>query len=110
MIAGGKMIGKTKWQEDTGKLPSHINEPVFVADPNHRRKTLMKQLLALAKQPTPTRFTMTKMDATRIEKNFSYMIRQLPKMEDDDHYFHAGQAVLNNHFDNHEYCGLWCLV
>jgi hypothetical protein len=32
----------------------------------------MKELIGLAKLPIAQRFTMTTMDATRIEKNFSF--------------------------------------
>jgi hypothetical protein len=49
IIAGGKLKGKTKPREDTGKLPGHVPEPTFVADPNHRRKLLMKELIAITK-------------------------------------------------------------
>jgi hypothetical protein len=111
LITSGKQQGKTKPRENTGRLPGHIHhEPIFVADPNHRRKLLMNDLYKLAKLPIDKRFTMTKMDATRIEKNFSYCIRQLAKQQDlsDEEYVRAGQAVLNHHFDCHDYCGNWC--
>jgi hypothetical protein len=107
LITAGKKKGKTKPRDNTGKLPGHIPEPLFVADPNHRRKILMKELIGFAKVPIANRCTMTTMDATRLEKNFSYMIRQLPKMREDE-YLKAGQAVLHHHFDVHDYCGMWC--
>jgi hypothetical protein len=107
LITNGQLKGKTKPRESTGRLPGHIPEPSFVADPNHRRKILMKELIGIAKLKVKERHTMTTMDATRIEKNFSYMIRQLPKMPEDQ-YEVAGQAVLYHHFDCHDYCGLWC--
>jgi hypothetical protein len=50
---------------------------------------------------------MTKMDATRIGKNFSYMVRQFTRM-DESRYCDAAKAVLEHHFDNHAYCGGWC--
>jgi hypothetical protein len=107
MITGGKLKGKTKIRESTGRLPGHIDEPHFVADPNHRQKILMKELIGLAKLPMAQRFMMTTMDASRLEKNFTFMIRQLPKL-DETEYFRAGQAVLNHHFDCHDFCGNWC--
>jgi hypothetical protein len=85
----------------------NIPEPSFVADPNHRRKLLMKELYALANAVVAKRKTMTTIDATRIEKNFAYCIPQLPK-KPESKYVHAGQAVLNHHFDCHDYCGAWC--
>lgn len=33
---------------DCGAIPSHVPEPTFIADPNHRRKTLAGNLCALA--------------------------------------------------------------
>ena len=50
---------------------------------------------------------MTKMDAKRIVKNFGYMAKSLPQMN-ECHFCTAGKAVLEHHFDNHEYCGAWC--
>jgi hypothetical protein len=51
--------------------------------------------------------TMTRMDAARIGKGFGYMIRSLPK-KDESEYTASGLAVLEHHFENHEYCGQWC--
>jgi hypothetical protein len=53
------------------------------------------------------KFTMTKMDATRLGKNYGYMIRTLHRLPLDK-YEDAGKAVIEHHFDNHEYCGPWC--
>ena len=53
------------------------------------------------------RLTMTKMDVKRLGKNFGYMARNLSRMS-EDLYCHAARAVLEHHFDNHEYCGDWC--
>jgi hypothetical protein len=107
LITGGKQKGKTKPRESAGMLPGHIPEPSFVADPNHRRKILMKELIGISKLNVKEKHTMMTMDATWIEKNFSYMIRQLLKMPEQQ-YETAGQAVLNHHFDCHDHCGLWC--
>jgi len=50
---------------------------------------------------------MTRMDATRIGKNFGYMARSL-KDATAAEYVTKGQAVLEHHFDNHQHCGDWC--
>jgi hypothetical protein len=50
---------------------------------------------------------MTKMDATRLGKNFSYMVRQLPRLQESQ-YCDAAKAVLDHHFDDHRLCGAWC--
>jgi hypothetical protein len=53
---------------------------------------------------------MTKNDATRIGKNFDYMIRNLHKLQGNSKaMMKAGMAVLEHQFDsNHEYCAGWC--
>ena len=103
----GKNKGELQVRPDKGKLPAHISEPFFVADPNHRRKQLTGELIALAKSKAEDKMTMTRMDATRIGKNFGYMARNLKDADPAD-YVKKGTAVLEHHFDNHEHCGLWC--
>jgi hypothetical protein len=106
-ISRGKNKGKLQPRPDKGKLPANIPEPKFLADPNHRRKVLSGELIALSAMKVADKATMTRMDVTRITKNFGYMIRALPAMKEED-YFAAGKAVLEHHFDNHKYCGAWC--
>jgi hypothetical protein len=47
---------------------------------------------------------MTRMDSTRLGKNFAYMIRTLKKIPKDDQrdekFLAAGKAVLEHHVDN----------
>jgi hypothetical protein len=50
---------------------------------------------------------MTRMDSTRITKNFGYMARTL-KDRAESEYEDAGKACLEHQFDNHIYCGSWC--
>jgi hypothetical protein len=47
------------------------------------------------------------MDVTRLGKNYGYMIRGLKRIT-EDRYLDAGKAVVEHHFDNHEFCGQWC--
>jgi hypothetical protein len=103
----GKNKGKMHPRPDKGKLPSHVPEPEFVADPNHRRKGLTRELIKLDKSNNDKRFTMTRMDSTRIGKNFGYMARTL---KDRPHceFVTAATAVLDHHFDVHDNCGDWC--
>jgi hypothetical protein len=110
MMTRGPNAGiKQVVRPDRGRLPAEIPEPMFVADPNHRKKVLTGELYALESAKKAERVTMTRMDSTRIGKNFGYMIRALPKMsEDDEAMLIAGKAVLEHHFDNHQYCGDWC--
>ena len=106
-ITKGPNKGKLQVRPDRGKLPSNVPEPTFVADPNHRKKLLTGELLSLVSATVDKKMTMTKNDMVRIGKNFAYMVRQLPKMNESD-YEEAGFATLEHHFDNHQFCGDWC--
>jgi hypothetical protein len=81
LITKGPNAGKPQPRPDKGRLPGYIPEPLFVADPNHRKKVLTGELYGLAASVVSKRFTMTKNDATRIGKNFGYMIRNLHKLQ-----------------------------
>ena len=107
LIAVGKNKGKLQNRPDKGQLPGHIPESKCTLDPNHRRKQLTGELLELSMKKVKERLTMTKMDVKRIGKNFGYMARSLPKMREDQ-YCQAAKAVLEHHFDNHQYCADWC--
>lgn len=98
---------KMQPRPDKGKLPGDITEPSFVADPNHRRKVLHGELVVLAAAKKDAKATMTRMDATRIAKNYGYFIRTLPDLQEHEYEVRA-RAVLEHHFDNHEFCGDFC--
>jgi hypothetical protein len=100
----GKNKGDLQRRKDSGRLPGHIPEPLWLADPNHRRNVLTGELIG---EGIGTKATMTKMDVTRIGKNFSYMIRHLPRTPDTE-YESVGKAVLDHHFNDHTHCGAWC--
>jgi hypothetical protein len=106
-IAVGKNKGKLQPRPDKGKLPGHVPEPLFVADPNHRRKGLTGELIALDTSKADTKVTMTRMDSIRIGKNFGYMARTLTRRPKEE-FVDAAKACLEHHFDNHVYCGEWC--
>jgi hypothetical protein len=106
-ISKGPNKGVLQDRLDHGKLPPDVPEPSFVSDPNHRRKQLTGELIKLDTANVPDRFTMTRMDTTRIGKNFGYMARTLHRM-DESLYCISAQAVLEHHFDEHKYCGPWC--
>ena len=52
--------------------------------------------------------TMVKMDARQLSKNFAFMARKLKYCVSDAEIVDCGKAVLEHHFDNHQYCGKWC--
>jgi hypothetical protein len=94
---------------DRGRLPKHIPEPTFVADPNHRKKVWTGDLYKLLQQNVGSRCTLTKNDVAGLGKNFGHMIRGLSRdnVRETDFVKH-GITVLDHHFDDHQYCGLWC--
>jgi hypothetical protein len=94
IITKGINKGKSQKRANNGRLPAHVREPYFVADPNHRKKVLTGDLYNFATAKVSVKGTMTKMDATRIGKNFAYMIRQLPSMPEEQ-YLTAGKAVFD---------------
>jgi hypothetical protein len=99
--------GKLQPRPDKGKLPGHVPEPQFVADPNHCGKTLNGELIKMDTAGVKVRETMTRMDTLRITKNFGAMARTLrnrPQCE----FIPAANAVLEHHFDVHDHCGDWC--
>ena len=107
-ITRGKNKGQLQDRPDGyGRLPGNIPEPTFAADPNHRKKLLTGELRKFAEKVVKERYTMTKMDASRIGKNYGYMIRSLARMPKAAHQ-DASKAVLYHHFDEHKYCGAWC--
>jgi hypothetical protein len=103
----GNDIGGEQDRPDNGKLPGHIPEPLFVADPNHRRKGFTGELQGILKEKVAQRYTLTRNDTMRLEKNFGYMARTL-KNRPDTEFVNAGKAVLDHHFDSHTYCTEWC--
>jgi hypothetical protein len=48
------------------------------------------------------------MDVNRLEKNFGYMARTVRNRSEEE-FEAAGKAVIEQHFDNHEYCEAWCI-
>jgi hypothetical protein len=106
-ISKGPNKGKPHPRPDKGRLPASIPEPIFVADPGHRKKVLTGEFQKLLAKPVNGRFTFTKADSIRIGKNFAYMIRQLPRLPESE-YENTGKAVLGHHFDDHTHCGPWC--
>jgi hypothetical protein len=106
-ITKGINKGRLQERKDKGKLPGDIVKPSFVADPNHCCKQLTGELIALDVTKVAVKFTMTRMDTTRIGKNFGYMARTLNRL-DEDLYCLMVKAVLEHHFYEHKYCRPWC--
>ena len=99
---GGNIVTRP----DKGGLPRHIPEPSFLADPNHRKKTLKGALYGCLKRKKADRHGLTKVDVIRITNNFAYMMRSLQELPNSDLFVEKGKAVLGHHFDLHEHCSL----
>lgn len=108
-ITKGDNKGKSHPRPNKGKLPRHVPEPAWVHDPNHRKRVLTGDLHKLLASKASEKFTMTKMDIIRLGKNYGYMVRSLNLTMPEEDITAAGLAVLEHHFDNHEYCtARWC--
>jgi hypothetical protein len=103
----GDNVGELQPRPDNGRLPGHIPEPLFVADPNHRKKVWQNVLYTLNKKSVEDKGHLSGMDITRLVKNFGYMIKSLRRTTEDK-YLAAANAVLDHHFDVHTNCGPWC--
>ena len=99
--------GKKVLRPDKGELPATMEEPTFVADPNHRKKSFGGELYRLTEALVENKATMTKMDMLRLMTNFAYMVRTLPSKPRET-WADSAKAVIEHHFDNHNYCGDWC--
>ena len=105
VITRGKNKGKLQDCPNKGKLPAGILELRFIADPNHKQKQFTADLIALDTLSVKVKQMMTKMDTTRLGKNFGYMARSLPHLPKDQ-YCRSAKAVLD--YDKHDICGSWC--
>jgi hypothetical protein len=65
-------------------------------------------LCSIEKQPKTVSKGINKVDCIKLHRNFGYMIKQLKQVPEEE-WISRGKAVLEHHFENHEYCGPWCL-
>jgi len=107
-IMKGKDKGKMRLRKCTGQLKPNIQEPVFVADPAHRKKTLRNRLYSFNNLSVKKKYGFGPADITRIVKNFSYFINSLPSIDHGEWETRAC-CVLDHHFDCHTNCGDFCL-
>ena len=99
--------GREVTRPNHGESPRYIAEPSFLADPNHRKKTLKGELYRTLGKRVDARHGLTKVDILRISTNFAYMMRTLPQ-QPRERWLDAARAVVEHHFDNHEFCGDFC--
>jgi len=91
----------------SGCLPVRVPEPVFLADPAHRKKTLKSHLYKMLKRKVAERKDLHEGDILRLSHFYHCMVRQLGKGDEKD-YVTKGRAVIEHHFDSHEFCGDFC--
>ena len=90
-----------------GKLPAHIPQPRFLADPSHRTKVVAKAIFVLAHLPK-SQSKCSNVDALRIKKYYGYMIKQARNLTIDE-LRQRCKAVIEHLFNDHTYCDLsWC--
>ena len=87
-----------------GRLPIQIPVPSWFADPNHRSKCVGNVMFELVKEIKE----MTKLDALRIKKYFSYFIKQNRALGIDE-LMDKRMCPIEHLFDCHDKCDpLWC--
>ena len=63
---------------DKGELPADMQEPSFLADPGHRKKSLKNVIYTLITKKKEQRLGCMNMDAIRLGTNFACVSRALP--------------------------------
>ena len=99
---------KSELLSDKGKLPPHIPEPIFKADPSHRVKVVAKYFYLLKKKKVAESI-MTGPIAARLKRSWGYMIKQ-NRCGTIENFLHAAKAPLHHTFNDHRFCGDWCLA
>ena len=90
-----------------GQLPEEIPEPEWDADPNHRVKSALKKVHALAYAPKKISL-LEPFDARKIGRNFAYCLHRNKGKTIED-MMRGMEAVVQHHWGNHAYCDTdWC--
>jgi hypothetical protein len=105
MLDWPRTLSGTK-KTDNGQLP--LLHPIvdFLADKNHRVRTYAKYFFKLSKKKR-SETSCTSNDAERMKRNFAYFIHMY-RHDTFKAFKKNAQAVLEHHFNNHEFCGEWC--
>ena len=89
-----------------GRLPKHIREPKWLADPSHRTKVVANAIFALVKK---TGSICTNADALRVKKYFGYMLKQA-RFGTIQEIIEKCKCVIEHLFNNHQFCDeRWCV-
>ena len=94
-------------QSGKGKLPLHIPEPRWLADPSHRTRVVARAIFALVTLRVGEG-ECKKIDALRFKKYYGYMLKQ-GRHGTLEEFKKRADAVILHLFDDHIYCDpLWC--
>lgn len=102
--AGGKR------KADNGRFSLDIQQPTFLADFNHRVKTVGKRFYELASAPKKTSAVDNGL-ARRMKLNWGTMMKQVRRMDWDKEESKIKDKMLapiEHIFGNHSHCGSWC--
>jgi hypothetical protein len=96
-----------KKKPDNGMLPLLHPEICFLADKGHRVRGYSRFIFAEAIKSIAKGCGCTKIDAERMKRRLSWTLR-LHCFGTYEDFQTAVLAVLEHHFNNHQYCGDWC--
>jgi hypothetical protein len=97
-----------KKKPDNGMLPLLHEIIIFLADKGHRVRGYSRFLFVEAAKSVANGCGCTKVDAERMKRRLSWTLR-LHCLGTYDEFKVAVRAVLEHHFNNHEFCGAWCV-
>jgi len=91
----------------SGLLRYPVPQPAFLADPAHRKKTFRNKLYTIKGTSVRANHGIKDGDILRLTLYYAYFIRQL-KDKPEEEWLDAGKAIVDHHFDSHDFCGEWC--
>ena len=111
MIQLGLMKKEDKPSKSSGRLDHNVPEPAFLADFNHRVKSVGRALYALAKMKLADS-TVNNVIAKRIKLYWSQMLNQIKHLDVEKDWKKIKERVsapVEHIFDCHKYCDVaWC--
>ena len=111
LVKDGVMTKADKPKKSSGKLDFAVPEPSFLADFNHRVKSVGRAIYELAKMKLADS-TVNKETAKRIKLYWSQMLNQLRDLSIEKDWKLIEKIVrapVDHIFNNHEYCDIaWC--
>ena len=101
------IVAHAKNPKSKGRLPLHIPEPRFLADPSHRTRVVARAIFALATLNLDQSECRT-IDAMRFKRYFGFMLKQARNLTIEEMSVKF-KAVVEHLFNNHLFCSPeWC--